>query len=263
MTPNDGLERHLAEGLANLAGTGNANYLDDVLGRSVRTRQRRAWPFQRSVFPAHAPQEHAGRPTWRFQDMNIVLRYGVIAALALTLGVGLAPIIGSHGQNVTAPSPSPSPRPTADPASAPALVSGTLVLASSCTPFTTTFDNGVEHDRGARCEPQTWTTTDARLSGSAVATWNQDVYGAAGTNRIIVSNGVYDIHNDGGSWRCVADASFLPYSDSATAGPEAERSVCVGAGDYTGLSAVVVLDWMKDPVSLSGAIFPGQIPPLP
>ena len=262
MTSNDSLERHLAEGLANLAGTGNANYLDDVLGRSVRMRQRRAWAFLPSVFPDHAPQERTGRSARRFQEMNIVLRYGVVAALALTLGIGLAPIIGSHGQNAAAPSPSPSPLPTADPM-APALVTGALALANSCTGSTTTFDNGVEHDRGARCAPQTWTTTDGRLSGSAVATWNQDVYGAAGTNRIIVSNGVYDIHNDGGSWRCVADASFLPYSDSATAGPEAERSVCVGAGGYTGLSAVVVLDWMKDPVSLTGAIFPGQIPPLP
>ena len=258
MTPNDAFERHLAEGLTNLAATGNANYLDDVLGRSVRTRQRRAWPFQRSVFPARAPQERVGRPTWRFQDMNIVLRYTVVTALVLTLGIGLAPIIGSHGQNATAPSLSPSPLPSADPM-APALVTGTLVLAYSCTGPTTTIANGVQHDRGARCEPQTWTTSDARLSGTAVSTWNQDVYGAFGKDRFIISNGVYDIHNDGGSWRCVADASFNPNSDSATSGPEAERTVCVGAGGYTGLSAVVVLDWVKDPVSLTGAIFPGQI----
>lgn len=264
MTRSDNLERHLAEGLTALASTRTPDYLDDVLRRSVRTRQRRAWlPLQPSVFPVRARHERTGSTNWRFLHMTPMLRYAAVATIALALGVGLAPIIGSPAPNQAAdPSPSVSPAPSSDPAMAPAWVTGTLKLAPGCTGPTTTSTGGVWRDRGTRCEGQVVTMSDPRLSATSVAEWNQDTHHAAVADggAFIVQAGTYDLQNAGGSWFCRYTALA---KGVASTGSEAETSTCVGSGSYAGLSAMLVMDWTKSPVTISGAIFPGEFPPAP
>ena len=201
--------------------------------------------------------------------MNIVLRYWVIAALALSLGVGLAPIIGSHGQNVSNPSPSPSPVPSPDPATmAPAWATGTLVPAPDCSGDTTTTDPGVTHVRGMRCAGQIVTMSDERLNGTSVETVNHDTYAAA-SGSLVVESGTMQLTNDTGSWSC-RQTSLFPSGDM---GSDSEMNICVGSDGYEGLSAILVLDWTtcqpqwsctsSSPVQVKGAIFPGGLPPSP
>ena len=264
MTSNDSLERHVSEGLAALASTRAPDYLDDVLRRSGRTRQRHAWlPLERSVVPVRAPHERAGSTHWRFLHMTPMLRYAAVATIALALGVGLAPIIGSPGPNQAAdPSPSMSPRPSPDPAMAPAWVTGTLKLAPSCTGPTTTSSGGVWRNRDTRCEGQVVTMSDPRLSGTSVAEWNQDTHhtAVADGGAFFVQVGTYDLRNEGGSWFCRYTALTQGVE---SLGPEAETSTCVGSGSYAGLSAMLVMDWTTLPVTITGAIFPGEFPPAP
>jgi hypothetical protein len=268
MMPNDGLERHIAQGLASMAGTGTPDYLDDVLRRSVRTRQRRAWlPFQRSVFPDRAPHERAGSTTGRFQHMTF-LKYAAVATIAVAVGLGVAPYLSSPSPYLSAgPSPSvaASVVPSPDPALASAWVTGTITLASTCTDATMTVEKDVGlHYRGFRCEPQTWTTSDPRLTGTAVSTWNTNVYFAGGDG-ITVNAGTYDVRNDGGGWLChYADA--LGHGMGGVTGGTSDNDetvTCLGSGGYEGLTAIIANDWTTDPVSLKGLIFPGEAPPIP
>jgi hypothetical protein len=265
MSTNSGLERHLAEGMANVAATGAPDYLDDVLRRSVRTRQRRAWlPFQRSVFPARAPHERTGSTTGRFQLMTM-FKYAAVAAIAVAVGLGIAPRLDSSGPfQAAGPSPSvvPSVVPSPDPAMAPAWVTGTITTAPTCTDANISIDAGVEHQRGYRCEPQTWTTSDPRLTSTATSTWNADVYHVDGAD-ISVGAGTYDVRNDGGGWLCHY-ADTLSHGSGLLASADNDETVtCVGNGGYEGLTAILVNDWTKDPVTITGLIFPGEVPPVP
>ena len=148
------------------------------------------------------------------------------------------------------------------PAAAAAWVTGTIVLAPTCTDATTTSATVVEHQTGYRCAPQTWTTSDPRLTGTATESWDADVYQAEGAS-ISVAAGHYDLHNEAGSWRCgyVAD---LSHGSGLLTSPDADQvNTCTGSGGYEGLGAVLLLDWTTSPVSVKGLIFPGVVPPGP
>ena len=174
---------------------------------------------------------------------------GRITILALTLLAGTA----SSAIAQTA-------EPSAGPAVTPAWVTGTLSLAPGCIEPTSTIEAGVEHQRGFRCEPQTWTTTDPRLTGTASSALSVDAYMADGA-RIDVSSGTYDVRNDGGGWLCHRAGLYRPGWS-----PDDDNDdlvTCVGNGGYEGLTAILVHDWTKTPVSINGLIFAGEVPPSP
>lgn len=111
--PALGLERNLAEGLRDLAGPSTPSYLDDVLRRTARSRQRRAWPIlQRSVFPARVPRERDGWATGRLSPMTPLIPYAALAALALAAAMTLGPLTGSSPPNAAAPSVSSAASPS-------------------------------------------------------------------------------------------------------------------------------------------------------
>ncbi len=173
----------------------------------------------------------------------------LITILALTLLAG-----------TTSSAIAQSAEPSADPAMTPAWVTGTLTLAPGCIEPTSTTEAGVEHQRGFRCEPQTWTTTDPRLTGTASSALNVDVY-LADRASISVSSGTYDVRNDGGGWLCHRAGLYRP---GLTPDDDNDEMVtCVGNGGYEGLTAVLVNDWTTSPITITGIIFAGEVPPNP
>ena len=144
-----------------------------------------------------------------------------------------------------------------------AFVTGTINLAPDCTTATPTTADGVTHQRGSRYAPQTWTTDDVRLSGTAVQEWNQDTCRTGTIRQVVIGSERYELQNDVGNWVCHSNVVLAPFMGDLFSPSGIETSVRVGAGGYEGLSAILALDWTSDPVSITGAICPGEPPPAP
>jgi hypothetical protein len=146
---------------------------------------------------------------------------------------------------------------------------GTIAHGSDCTEPTSEVDGAVRHERGYVCEPQTWTTSDPRLTGEAAALWNADVYEpdadvfkAHPLTNVSVITAAYNLRNEAGGWACHSTSlahgyGFVPQRDAG------ETAMCVGDGEYDGLSAILVIDGPAGPLSIEGLIFSGDFPPVP
>ena len=77
---DDRLERALSDAIADLAGSGSPGYLDDILERTSRTRQRPWW-----TFPG------------RYMIMAPTLKFAVAAGLAFILGLSVSPLVVPSG----------------------------------------------------------------------------------------------------------------------------------------------------------------------
>ncbi|MGD8684563.1 MAG: hypothetical protein PVG27_11480 [Chloroflexota bacterium] len=150
---------------------------------------------------------------------------------------------------------------------APAWVTGTLILGSSCSgPTASTPEADVQPEREHhRCSTQAWRTSDPRLTGTSTSTWDADVY-VLGEAIISVSAGTYELQNESGSWLCHHRDGLSYGMGRYATGANEETVTCAGDGAYDGLTAIVFLDWSNSPpssVPLAGLIFPGEAPPLP
>ena len=97
---DDRLERALSDAIADLAGTASPDYLDDILERTSRTRQRPWW-----TFPG------------RYTIMTPTLKFAAAAGLAFVLGLGVSPLIMPSGDGGTwGPAGLSAPDRTDDPA---------------------------------------------------------------------------------------------------------------------------------------------------
>lgn len=146
--------------------------------------------------------------------------------------------------------------------SQPVWVTGTLHLGD-CNGPTSSMVEGVNQERTWVCQGQEWETSDPRLSGASVSSWNADVYYLPG-GPVSLRSGTYVVTNEGGAWLCqFADSLakgqglfFTPYND--------ETVTCVGSGGYEGLTAVVITDWSNfDSVSITALMTPATVPPVP
>ena len=90
MTTSDRFERELPQALADITGSGNADYLTDILGRTARTRQRPAWASLERWLPMDlaTPRAATARIPWR-----PIL---AVAAIAVILAGLLAVYAGSQ-----------------------------------------------------------------------------------------------------------------------------------------------------------------------
>ncbi len=94
MIQHERSEQDLRDRLALLGGTSSDDDLDDILGRTARTRQRPAWTFPGRWLPMLSqsyPQPHAAQLPW-FR----VWVLAVLVLLAIALAVGAAIMVGSR-----------------------------------------------------------------------------------------------------------------------------------------------------------------------
>jgi dipeptidyl aminopeptidase/acylaminoacyl peptidase len=98
MTPIDRFERHLPSALTELAAPNTPDYLPDILGRTVATRQRAAWASIERWLPVQLTTSRVpgSRMPWR--------QLGVVALLTLLLAAALVAYVGSQQ---TRPLPAP------------------------------------------------------------------------------------------------------------------------------------------------------------
>ena len=207
--------------------------------------------------------------------MTPMVRLGLVAAASLALGVGVAPLLGSAPsgtvQVVASPPPGASPAASAGPDMSAGWFSGTMVHGSLQGTPTTTVVGGVQQDRGYESVNLTFRSDDPRFEGTASSRWNQDSYLAPGAKEVGVQVYTYQIVNSrntnplgttDGTWDCTG-VSVVPGSSDSAVSTTGENSVCTGSGDYAGLSAIMVIDYSAEPYKVTGAIFPGDLPPSP
>jgi hypothetical protein len=99
---------------------------------------------------------------------------------------------------------------------------------------------------------------DPRLTGIYSQVFTNVVHPVSGEAEIWVSRGETRIENEGGSW----EGTAVGMERSAPHATIGQTDVLVGSGAYEGLTAYLVSDWGTWPARVTGAIFPGDMPPV-
>lgn len=152
MTPIDPFERQLPVALTRLADPRTPDYLTDILGRTVRTRQRPAW---RSL--------ERWLPVLSLTSPRLI---GLLAAAALAIALLGSALLGVGGGPAPGPStPSPSTSPSLDPSAAASPTAAQLPGGL--------LGGWVAPSRGTAAEDPTVTFIQlgARFEGVATSLW--------------------------------------------------------------------------------------------
>ena len=159
-----------------------------------------------------------------------------VLAIAMVVGIG----IGSAAQD-------------GDPM-APAAVQGWVFDEAHVADGTSEEVDGVLVRRGPQYSYR-FVSGDPRLSGTALWTGNGNRFRAEPLFE--VQRVTWEITNEGGRW-------FGPGSAIRGQGfGETNTIELTGDGDYAGLSAYLIMDFGLGGGRFRGAIFPGEMPPLP
>ncbi len=219
----------------------------DIASATSRRRQRPPWLTSLKEPPMrYRSQLVVGSPT---------LRIALVVAVTAVLTLALA------GAVIAGASLLPSPVPV--PPVAPTWVTGQIEPAPDCSNPPPVVDGDVTHHWNDECKPRTWTSSDPRLTGEAVARWNADAYRTdAGT--ITVEMEAEYLQNDGGGWACSNTNLYKGLGNGGTLLTTGATYVCVGEGGYAGLSAILVhKDAGGNAQDVVGLIVSGDLPPLP
>ena len=239
-----------------------------VMARLPEARQRRRWwPFPVFYRKARTPTT---TDTAEYQDPPVPATNGhptivigrtqsmfspvkAITAAALVFAIGSAFLIAQpFEQQGSVPG-------AATEAIAPTWVTGNVQPAPSCSGPDSEIDGDVRRERNIECSPQTWTSSDPRLTGEVVRRWNWDVY-QTDEGSISVSMDAAYLRNDDGGWTCSSHSLAKGTADVA----DPLTFTCIGDGGYAGLSASLVLvDAGGNSEDIVGLIFSGAFPPLP
>jgi hypothetical protein len=241
-------ERILAGGLAASAPTRAPDRLRPEIERTLSLlRPRPRWLAILKERPMRYRSHVAvGSPTARAAAV------AAATMLVAILGAG-ALVIGAQ------PSPSPAP-PELPPEMAPAWVAGTVGPSTFQPPSRTTTVDGVVSEFFNTTDMPI-EMSDPRLSGTLSQVYTLVKHPVAGDDNLRVFTGRYRIENEGGSW------------EGSNAGMErgsgpwrtvTDTGVLVGSGAYEGLTAYLVFDWTYSlpATTVTGAIFPGDLPPV-
>jgi hypothetical protein len=139
-------------------------------------------------------------------------------------------------------------------------VTGNVQPAPSCSAPGSQLDGDVERLRDVECSPQTWTSSEPRLTGEVVRRWNQDIYRTDEGSIEVGTDAAY-LGNDGGSWAC---SNTYVGQDFSEPGFGPATFTCTGDGGYAGLSAILTLEDAGGNVEeFTGLVFTGDFPPPP
>jgi hypothetical protein len=182
-----------------------------------------------------------------------------ITATALAVGIGGVLLIAQPlDQQSTVPGAATEPIP-------PTWVTGTIQAAPNCSgPESDEVDGEVRRTRNVECRPQTWTSSDPRLTGEVVRRWNDDIYQTEEGTISVDADAAY-LQNDDGGWVCSSTVLFRGEgTDAQLVGGPSYTFVCTGNGGHEGLSAVLSSKATTGfDEEFVGLIFSGDFPPLP
>ena len=236
---DDRLERALSDAITDLAGTSTPDYLDDILERTSRTRQRPWWTFPRRYFV-----------------MTPTLKFVAAASLAFVLGIGIAPLIAPSNDGAESPAaaetPSTGPAPSVGPVEFTARLSSSSIAEGKMT-----FENGAVQVRGAEHRATVADASDPRLLGSVTLGFNEDRWMSLGP--LVVANQAFRIENEDGAWQQIPSIR-LSHNDGSTA---VQTIVLEGEDAYDGLSAIAEVTFDGGGWNLRGVIIDTQVPPPP
>jgi hypothetical protein len=243
-----------------------------VMARLPQVRQRsRWWPLpniRRAAKPSSSDQSNDYQPTsipatnghsptvlGRTQSMFSPVKAITAGALIFAIGSAFA-IAQPFGQQPTVPGAETE-------AIAPAWVTGDIRAANvPCTADPVVMEGDVSRGRNIECNPQTWTSSDPRLTGQVSRRWSEDTF-PTDEGPISVSMGAAYLRNDGGGWVC-SDTSLLKGSGKSSESVTETTFICIGDGGYEGLSALLVSEFtLGFSEEFVGLIFSGDFPPLP
>jgi hypothetical protein len=120
--------------------------------------------------------------------------------------------------------------------------------------------DGVEYQHFVHQTGVPISMSDPRLTGTLSQVSILIVHPVAGDDPIGVYTGEYRIENDAGSW----EGTQVGLERTKPVWPSTmitDEAVLVGSGPYQGLTAFLVFDWSVWPGTVTGAIFPGDLPP--
>ncbi len=205
--------------------------------------------------PSPIPATNGHTPTVLGRTRTMLSPVKAITAGALVFAIGGVFLIAQPFQQQGS-----VPGAATDTETVPATwVTGTVVYGTCASPLLTTED-GVTREQ-YRCEPQTWTSSDDRLGGSATIMWNADLYEVDGQTYSLSAQ-AWEVRDDSGGWLCRnPDGLNRGSGKYPTAVQGTEMLTCVGNGAHDGLTAVLVADWTTK--TIEGLIIPGEGPPLP
>ena len=244
-----------------------------VMAQVPQTRQRGRWlPFRlfrpkaetptatgtTEYQPSPIPASNGHTPTVIGRTSSMLSPVKAITAGAIIFAIGGVMLIAQPFQQ-----PDSVPGAESKPI-APTWVTGTDYWAPSCSgPTETEIDGDVTHERGYVCEPTRMETNDPRLTGEGTWSWNADVFTTDEGQRTVIYGAEY-LRNEGGGWTCPMyrlsnHSGFIPDQYNSS-----DITLCVGDGEYEGLSALLVLGEVAgNGQSIVGLIFSGDAPPLP
>jgi len=236
---DDRLERALSDAIADLAGSGSPDYLDDILERTVRTRQRPWW-----TFPG------------RYTIMAPTLKFAVAAALAFVLGVAVSPLILPSDEGTVPPPASASEAEatvdtlmTEPPTHFTGRIKPDPAVSQSTSESRQYEADGLEwivQSQTYRDFQSTVKSSDDRFSGQLSQDSAWDDYWLpdrdAATERPRVMTDEWRLENDGGSWTGTWHTFF---SGDPTGNFDYADAVVVfeGGGDYAGYQAIAHVDF--------------------
>jgi len=214
--------------------------------------------FQPTSIPAtNGRSHHAHSPTVLGRTQSMFSPVKVITAGALVFAIGGAFLIAQpFDQQSSVPGAETE-------AIAPTWVTGNIGFAPGCSgPDSLEMDGDVLRSRNIDCSPQTWTSSDPRLTAQVSRRYNEDTY-QTDEGRISVGTDTADLRNDGGGWAC-STISLLEGSGNSSQRVTGDTVTCTGDGGYAGLSAVLIIAQTGGrSEGFSGLIFSGDFPPLP
>ena len=243
-----------------------------VMARVPQTRQRGRWlPFQlfrhrvrtptidntTKYQPSPTPATNGHTATIIGRTSSMLSPVKAITAGALVFALGGAFLIAQpFGQGGSVPGAE-----SEDVAAT--WVTGDVQYASSCSGPDYEYSGVVRQARNYECSPQTWTSSDPRLTGEVSRRWNEDVY-QTDEGFIAVNTDAAYLRNDDGDWACSASNLYK----NGGLFPEVltgETFTCIGDGGYEGLLAVLVVDQessSSNSEAFVGLVFSGDFPPL-